>query len=234
MFALVGTRRAAAAALTASLAFASTTTAQPSNVLEPPAEVAAKGTVFYVVPGKPGENIDQTRFTNTPPKSKKKVDFFTGFTNAIIGYAVSESEGEPAKLVAGEFHLPVKSLDTGIKGRNRHLQQKNWLWAKKHPEIVFTIKRTENIRPKSGAAGGKAFDATIVGDMTIRGQTKEMAIPAEIAIIDGGDKGQLMRIRATYSVKLSDFGVKNGIIGKRVADDIAIEQYLVLSTKKPA
>lgn len=234
MLTLTRTKSAAATALTASLALACCATAARGQVLEPPAEVAAKGTVFYVVPGKPGENIDQTRFTNTPPNSKKKVDFFTGYTNAIVGYAVSESAGEPANLVAGEFHLPVKSLDTGIKGRNRHLQQKNWLWAKKHPNIVFRIKRTENIRPKAGAASGKAFDATIIGDMTIRGQTKEMALPVEIALIDGGDKGQLMRIRARYSVKLSDFGVKNGVIGKRVADEIAIEQYLVLSTKKPA
>lgn len=218
------------AAIIAATAIATTSAAGVANAqsVNIPAEVAAKGIGYYVVPGKPGANIDQTRFTNRPPKSKKKIDSFTGFTNSITGYAVVDSSGEPANLVAGEFHLPVKSLDTGVKGRNKHLTQRLWLNAKKFPVILFKIKSTRNIT----LTGDNTYKAELVGDITMHGVTKEMVLPVEIAALTAGDKGDLLRIRANYAVTLSDFGVKNGIIGKKVAKNIMLEQYIVLSTKK--
>lgn len=207
---------------------------EQSKTLEIPAEQAAMGAALYLVPGKPGENVDQTRFTNTPPNSKREVDHFTGSTNAIIGYAIVESMGDPANLVAGEFRLPVDSLDTGIRGRNRHLQSGDFLDAKRFPDIIFKIKSARDIKTKSESDRGNVYEANLVGDMTMHGVTKEVTIPIEVAAINAGDRGQMVRIRAKYDVALSDFGMSNGVIGKRVANHIALEQYLVLSPTKPA
>jgi len=205
-----------------------------------PAADASKGTVYYVVPGKPGAKSDQTRFTNTPPSDKApKLAWFTGLSNGAIGYVVASTD-ESQNLVAGEFLLPVKSLDTGIKTRNRHLSQKSWLDFKHFSKIVFSLHGVRNVKEQSSKAGAKTYSGEIFGDMTIKGVTKEFSFPATITFMPESDatramaKGDLLAIRAQYSVSLSDFGVSNGIIGDKVANDITLEQFLIFSTEKPS
>lgn len=223
---------AAVAAIAAvGLTGASALAASDAKTIDVPEAHRAMGTVYYVMPGKPGDNADQIRFSNEPPKSKDPKDTFTGYSNSVIGYVVLGSGGT-ADIVAGEFHLPVASLDSGIPLRNKHTRSKKWLYAKKHPTIIFKLSSVSGIESVSGGTGD-SYEGMITGEMTIKGGTSEMTVPAKITLISGTSRGDLLRIQATYAVTLSDFGVKNGIVGKKVADQIQLEQYLVLSTTKP-
>lgn len=222
---------AAASIIAVGLTSASALAADDAKTIEVPQEYSALGTVYYVLPGKPGNNEDQIRFSNEPPKSKDPKDTFTGYSNSVIGYVVLGSGGT-ADIVAGEFHLPVSSLDSGIPLRNKHTRSKKWLNAKKHPNIIFKLSSVSDIQSVSGGTGD-TYEGTISGEMTIKGGTSEMSVPAKITLITGTPRGDLLRIQATYVVSLSDFGVKNGIVGKKVANEIQLEQYLVLSTTKP-
>lgn len=197
-----------------------------------PAEQAAKGTVYYVVPGKPGANADQTRFTNTPPNKKhaKSIAAFTGFSNATVGYVVASS-GDPQRLVAGEFILPVDSLDTGIRLRNKHLGKKLWLDKESHPDIHFSLKGVRGLKPADSGAGADSSTGVIFGQMTIHGVTKDFSFPATISVRPADN---LIAIRTHYAVPLADFDVSNGIIGNKVANKIVVEQFLILSTEKPS
>ncbi len=221
----------AAAIATVGLTGASAQAASDAKTLDVPEEHRAMGTVYYVMPGKPGDNADQIRFSNEPPKSTDPVDTFTGYSNSVIGYVVLGSGGT-ADIVAGEFRLPVDSLDSGIPLRNKHTRSKKWLFAKKHPNIIFKLSGVSGIKSVSGGTGD-SYEGTIAGEMTIKGGTSEMSVPAKITLVSGTARGDLLRIQATYSVSLSDFGVKNGIVGKKVANEIQLEQYLVLSTTRP-
>ena len=65
--------------------------------------------------------------------------------------------------------IKIESIKTGNKTRDRHLQSKQFFYAKKHPKIVF-----EMIKPI------KLSDTLLYGKLTIRGVEIELAIPVEI------------------------------------------------------
>lgn len=69
-----------------------------------------------------------------------------------------------------EVEIPVASIDSKNADRDNHLKSADFFDAESHPYITF---RSTRIVPK----GGNAFD--IVGDLTIRGTTKEVTLAAE-------------------------------------------------------
>jgi polyisoprenoid-binding protein YceI len=183
--------------------------------------------------------------------SQKQVTFtskthnatFDGYSASVLGYAVAGPADNPADLKAGAWVLPVKSLETGNKTKNRNIAKAEWLDAGKSPDIIFTLKSVKDITPhKAGAGTAVSYKVTLVGDMTMRGVTKEVSIKdvvlgfvketeksAKIA------KGDLLAIRCKYTVKLTDFGVTNDYVvkDKSVADEIEIDQSLTLATAAP-
>lgn len=69
-----------------------------------------------------------------------------------------------------EVEIPVASIDSKNADRDNHLKSPDFFDAESHPNITF---RSTRIVPK----GGNEFD--IVGDLTIRGTTKEITLAAE-------------------------------------------------------
>ena len=198
-----------------------------------PDELKTAGTAYHTVqiPGK------QVTFTSKALNAK-----FDGHSSAVIGYAVAGPADNPAALKGGLWALPVKSLDTGNRTRDRHIAGKDWLDAATSPDIVFVLKEVKDIKAHKETAAGKSFTATLVGEMTIKGVTKPLTITeATLGFVTGTDKtaaiakGDLLAIRCKYTVKLTDFGVDNENITKNqtVADEIEIDQSLTLSTVPP-
>lgn len=201
--------------------------------LEVPEDQKKLGTVYHTtsVMGK------QVGFT-----SKAHNATFDGSSAGVIGYVVAGPADSPADLKAGVWVMPVKSLETGNKIKNKNLCKPEWLDAEKHPDIVFTLKKVTDLSPQKVSATGKLYKGTLVGDMTIRGVTKEISVPdASIGFVQGTErtaktvKGDLLSIRCKYKVKLSDFGVTNDYVVKEksVADEIELDQSLSLATVPP-
>jgi polyisoprenoid-binding protein YceI len=186
-----------------------------------------KGTVYYALPGR--ERM--MYFSSDAPAEKIK-----GQSDQIIGYAIADPKN-PAQLKAGEWHLPVASIRTGISKRDEHLQGSPWLDAQTHPLIVFQLKQVKDL---TASEGGKSHSATLVGELTMHGITKPLTITdATITVLPAGPetakvaKGDLLAIRAKYQVHLSDFGVKNQIIGQKVAEAIELDNTIYMSTVPP-
>lgn len=206
-------------------------TAKSGKSLVVPEDQKAKGTVYSALPG-----MDrQVFFTSTAP-----VETIEGQSNAVIGYVVAGKE--PGSLVAGEWHLPVDSMRTGIPARDKHLTQETWLDAGKNPRIAFRLKEFKDATVTKEAAGLKTYTGTLVGDMTIKGVTKPMEIKeATVTFLAAGPesakvaKGELLAIRAKYDIKLEDFGVSNEVITtrKKVAEVVQVETALYMSTVPP-
>lgn len=228
--AVLGAALVAALTLTAAAAppFAKANTSGDS--LAVPADQASKGTVYYALPGRDRQVYFET---NAPLENIK------GQSNRVIGYVVAGDGSSPARLQGGEWHLPIKSMRTGIAMRDKHMAGKDWLDAEASPDIVFQIDKVQDITPGKASSSFASYKVTLVGDMTLHGVTRPMSIPATLTFLQASDKtarvasGDLLAIKAKYTVKLSDFGVSHPVIGKKVADTIELNTVLYMSTIPP-
>lgn len=220
---------ACAAALTLAALAPAAERADSGASLVIPAEHAEAGTVYHVLPGKDA----QVTFTSDAPLERIK-----GVSNQVVGYAVAGPSDNPAALQAGEFLLPIASLDTGIPLRDEHLQGKRWLEAESYPDISFVVTGTKNTQLEKDGDGFSTYSITLVGDMTIKGVTKEMEVPARLTFMSESDRtrvrarGDLLALRCEYEITLADFGVNGGGMGK-VAETVTLDQALFFSTVRP-
>jgi polyisoprenoid-binding protein YceI len=114
--------------------------------------------------------------------------------------------------------IKVASIDTDDQKRDDHLRSADFFDAANYPEITFVSKKVEK--------RGDAY--VLIGDLTIRGTTKEVTIPFVITgkIVD--TRGQVrIGFEANLQINRKDFGVAyhrvmdNG--GLVVSDTVEIE-----------
>jgi polyisoprenoid-binding protein YceI len=200
-----------------------------------PDTIKAKGAAYHAQPGGPR----QISFLSDAPFEK-----ISGHTNAVLGYAIAGPEADPAHLQAGEWHLPVTSLRTGNAERDTHLTRPEWLDAAKFPDIVFRLRDVQNIKPLAGMKDPslRAYTVTLLGDLTIHGVTRELAITdATIRFRSRNPKagtpgeGDFLFVSWKQSIQLSDFGVTHPQItgSKKVSNTIEIDAQLALATVPP-
>ena len=224
------------------------------NLGTPPAAPVAPATAPVVQRSESGKSLvipstvkDLGTIYFDAPTAAKQVSFLSdgkirsdGHSSEVLGYAVAGPADNPAALKAGLWVLPVKSLHTGNKLKDKHIADATWLDAEHHPDIVFVLKEVRDIKLHKETAAGKSYTVTLIGEMTMRGVTKPLTIPdATLGFVAANEKspvkGDLMAIRCKYSVKLGDYGVANSYTTevKSVADEVGIDQSLILSTVPP-
>lgn len=193
-----------------------------------PAEVAQKGPLYYTLSGKEA----QVLFTSRAP-----LENIVGKSNKVVGYAVVGPADNPAKLVAAHWVLPVESMATGLPLRDAHMTGEEWLGGKEHPGIEFKLTSVEDIKEVKRGEGFSTWSATLVGTMTIRGVTREMRVPdARLSFLQASERtasiapGDLLFVKTSYTVKLSDYGITHKDVPDKVSDEIRLEQTLRLST----
>ncbi|WP_072679495.1 YceI family protein [Arcobacter sp. LA11] len=65
--------------------------------------------------------------------------------------------------------IQTKSVDTGIVKRDNHLRSEDFFLADKHPQITFNMKSYK----------GDGEEGVMIGDLTIRGISKEVKLNVE-------------------------------------------------------
>lgn len=101
---------------------------------------------------------------------------------------------------AAEVVIDADSINTRNARRDNHLRNDDFLLVEKHPTITFKSRSVKN-------AGPDGLD--LVGDLTIRGVTKEVVL--KVADISGEVKMRgtvKMGASATTRINRKDFGVK--------------------------
>jgi len=169
--------------------------------------------------------------------SESTIEDFTGVCNRVGG----ECQLDPKHLEAlqGRFFVRVEDLRTGIELRDQHLRSPDWMDAAKHPEIVIAVSGATDV--KKDAPDGAAL--TLLGRCSLHGVSKEVRIPCTLKYLPQSPetqrrvKGDLIRLRANWTVKLSDYGVTGpkeaDIIGLKVSNDIQVKVSIFGSTEKP-
>ena len=115
--------------------------------------------------------------------------------------------------------IDASSIDTGVADRDGHLKSPDFFDASQYPELRFVGKR---VQPRSGT------DIDVVGDLTIKGTTREVVLRVEQ---HGQAKDPWGNVRTAFTAKTSidrkDFGLTyNQVLetgGVMVGDRVEIE-----------
>ena len=86
-----------------------------------------------------------------------------------VSGAVEFDEAHPAKSTV-DVQLEVASINTRDEKRDAHLKSPDFFDAEKYPYLTFKSKRVEV---------KDAAHASLIGDLTIRGVTREVALDVE-------------------------------------------------------
>jgi polyisoprenoid-binding protein YceI len=197
-----------------------------------PLDQIVQGRVYHALPGRDR----QVFFTSDAP-----AESFSGQSNRVIGYTVALA-GASGGLAAGEWHLPVDSIRTGIPLRDQHLTEITWLDVDAYPAIIFQLREfRDHVKTQEGE-GFATWTGTMVGDMTIHGVTRPMEIPdTTVTFLAAGPRtesvaaGDLLAIRSRFEIQLKDFGIANEAISimKKVAEIVRLDISLYMSTVPP-
>jgi len=195
---------------------------------------AKMGTVFYV---------DDPMARNTITfKSEAPLEDIIGTSNQITGYLVFDPSN-PKKGGRGELVVPVSTLNTGIPMRDGHLQGKDWLNAGAHPNITLKISNVSDVKEVKSTSGYQTYDVKMTGQLAFAGHTKNVEFPGRITYLKESDMtrskmpGNLLAARASFEVRLADFGVRGpagmDLVGSKVGESIAIDVSLMGSSAAP-
>jgi polyisoprenoid-binding protein YceI len=138
--------------------------------------------------------------------------WLVGNFNEFDGHFSFESDRPEEASVA--VTINPASIDSNHAQRDKHLRGEDFLYVEKYPEASFTSTRVE-------ATGPDAF--TIIGDLTLRGVTREVAIEAE-KVGAGPDPwgGFRMGFTGTTSLVLKDFGITKSLGPSATAVDLIL------------
>lgn len=187
-------------------------------------KVKASGEQTFNFADRGGRN--QASFFSTTP-----LEDIRGLSNDVKGTVTFNVND--IKSLKGRISVSTASIKTGIDLRDEHLRSADWLDADKYPEITFTIKSVKEVKQVTD----NQLQIKVVGDFTLKGITKEITADATLTYLDESEQtkmrapGDLLGVKANFNVQLSDFGVKNKIVGQKVAENIEVSVNMVGSNK---
>jgi polyisoprenoid-binding protein YceI len=149
-----------------------------------------------------------------------------GQLGAITGKV--EYDGKDIKSVKADVAVDMKAISTQNERRDNHLRSADFFDVANHPALTFKSKRVEP---------GSAGKFKLIGDLTIRGNTKEVTLdvegPSPVMKRQGrGGTTLLTGASATTKISRKEFGVLwNNLIENLpvVSDEVTITIDLELN-----
>jgi polyisoprenoid-binding protein YceI len=146
----------------------------------------------------------------------------TGEHNGTVGISAGALNVNGNKLIGGNFTIDlktIKALDITDPGYNQkfigHITSGDFFEVEKFPTATFVITKV---------AGNQ-----VTGNLTVKGITKSITFPAEIAV-----KGGKVSAKANITIDRTDFNIRYGskkffesIGDKAIYDDFALTVSLV-------
>jgi polyisoprenoid-binding protein YceI len=116
--------------------------------------------------------------------------YFREVTGAIV---IAE---DPVESTV-EVQIKAASIDTGVEGRDTHLRSPDFLDVENYPELTFKSTRIEKFT-------GSEF--VVVGDLTIRGVTREFELSVEYFGLSKAPWGaEVIGFGSTFEIDREDF-----------------------------
>ena len=109
-------------------------------------------------------------------------------------------DGKDCSTVKADAAIQVASINTREPKRDEHLRSADFFDAATYPTITFKSKRVEGVNERK---------FRLVGDLTMRGVTKEIALDVEATPIIKGMRGETrIAAQATTRLNRQDYGIK--------------------------
>jgi polyisoprenoid-binding protein YceI len=124
----------------------------------------------------------------------------------------------------GKIVVASASLHVGNPMQLEHLRSDKWMDVAKYPEITFEAKDLKNVK-----TSGDTTTADVTGEFACKGIAKEITVPVKFTYLK--DKlskrvpnmnGDLLVIRAEFSIRRRDFGLMPGQMEDKVSDTIEL------------
>jgi polyisoprenoid-binding protein YceI len=131
------------------------------------------------------------------------------FNNLSGSFTIDEANPANSSF---DFTVKVDSIDTADAKRDGHLKNTDFFNAKQFPTITFKSKSV-----KAAAKG----EYEVTGDLTLHGVTKSITTKiAHTGTSKGMGNTTIAGIESTFTIKRSDFGMKNML--QMIGDDVTI------------
>jgi len=165
---------------------------------------------------------DPKGINNAGFKLDAPLEAINGSASGISG-TVTFDPGNPG-ATKGKITVATGSLMLPNPMQKQHMLSDKWLDAVKFPEITFESKEFKNVQ-----TAGDTSTADVTGTFTLKGVSKEITVPVKLTYMKDklGDrvpnqKGDLLVIRASFSIKRSDFNIMPGQFEDKVSDTIEL------------
>ncbi len=177
---------------------------------------------------------DPKGVNNVQFKLDAPLESITGTASGIAGQ-VAFDPADPS-ATKGRITLDAASLTVGNPLMGEHLRSDQWLDVAKHPTITFDAREVRNVRPQ----GGQLL-AEIIGTLTVKGVTKDVTVPVSFTYLadklgarvgDPKVKGDLLVLRANFTINRGDYGIQSGQMTDKVAETIHLSLSIAGSSQK--
>ena len=165
---------------------------------------------------------DPKGINNAGFKLDAPLEAINGSGSGISGTVTFDPENPGA--TKSKIIVATGSLMLPNPMQKQHMLSDKWLDATKFPEISFESKTFKNVK-----TAGDTTTADVTGTFTLKGVSKELTVPVKLTYLKDklGDrvpnqKGDLLVIRASFSIKRGDFNINPGQYEDKVSDNIEI------------
>jgi polyisoprenoid-binding protein YceI len=117
--------------------------------------------------------------------------------------------------------IDAASINTRVERRDGHLKSADFFDVEKYPTITF---KSVSVRQ----TGANKLDIT--GDLTVRGTTKRVVVPATMVFYEGGAG----RFRGTFAINRLDYGVAYDSKVNPIQNEVQVQWDMALAEPKPA
>ena len=155
-----------------------------------------------------------------------------GSANGITGTVQFDSSSPSS--VTGKIVVASSTLHVPNPMMKTHLHGEQWMNVAKYPELTFEAKQLNNAKTTGDVTTGD-----LVGTLTILGVSKELTVPVKLTYLKDklgqrvqGQKGDLLVIRAHFTIRRADFGINPKAPEDKVSDTIDLSLSLAGSSPR--
>lgn len=156
-----------------------------------------------------------------------------GFATGVEGTIIIDHSNR--KIIEGYLSVPADGVTMSNKSMTKVLHSKDWLNTKTYPAITFVFREMISIAKMTA----ERYDVTIIGDLTVKGITKNVKVPVSITFHPGKykarnskGKGDIVVLRSDFKIKRSDYNLKPEVPAAIVAEFIELHFNIAGSFKK--
>jgi len=149
----------------------------------------------------------------------------TGRFSDVQG-TITLDEQDPTSALASVTIAP-SSIDTANAKRDAHLRTADFFHVDRHPAMTFHSRRVELTD-----RGFNRFQ--VVGDLTIRGVTREVALDTIYVAAQGSGPKRRMKLTLTTTLNRRDFGLHWNTLLIAVADTLTVNLAIEATPKETA